>query len=189
MRGLGQEYQNATASNGGDFETLPPGGYVCKITSAKDYPNGNEFSDKPYLEIVYDIAEGEHAGFYNDDWGKAHEWAHSTRWYYTPAALGMFKGNLKAVDDSNGTSFEDNAVDGIDERRLAGCLVGMIIGEEEYASNTGETRIRLNVRGIRPAATIREGRFKVPELKKLAANEEPLIPSKPENTNLEDLPF
>ena len=189
MKGLGLDYQRAEASTGSDFVRLPAGGYVCRIISAKDFPNGNENSDKPFLEIVYDIAEGEHAGYYSDDWGKENTWAHSTRWYYTKNALGMFKGNLKAVDESNGTSFETSAQTGIDERRLAGCLVGMIIGEEEYASNDGSTKTRLRVRGVRTVDVIREGRFKHPELKKLAV-EDPIIPSKPATPVDEDeLPF
>ena len=101
----------------------------------------------------------------------------------------MFKGNLKAVDESNGTGFETAAMTGIDERRLAGCSVGMILGEEEYEGNDGTVKTRLKVRGVRPAQLIRDGRFKQPELKKLAAESDPLIPSKPDAVNTEDLPF
>ena len=185
MKGLGLDYQRAEAATATEFVKLPPGGYVCRIISATDHPN----EEKPFLEIVYDIAEGEHAGYYSDDWGQANTWAHSTRWYYTKAALGMFKGNLKAVDESNGTGFETAALTGIDERRMAGCLVGMILGEEEYEGNDGTVKTRLKVRGVRPAQLIRDGRFKQPELKKLTAESDPLIPSKPDAVNTEDLPF
>ena len=88
----------------------------------------------------------------------------------------------------NGTSFETAALTGIDERKLAGCLVGMIIGEEEYAGNDGSTKTRLRVRSTRPVAQIRDGRFKVPELKKLEADD-PIVPSKPDNFDEDDLPF
>lgn len=186
MKGLGLDYQRAEAATTQDFVKLPPGGYVVKILVATDHPN----EDKPFLEILYDIAEGEYKDYYSDDWGLANKWAHSTRWYYTKAALGMFKGNLRAVDESNGTSFETAAQTGIDERRMAGCVVGMIIGEEEYEGNDGSVKTRMRVRGVRPAAAIREGRFKQPELKKLeTAEAEPLIPSKPDVVNTEDLPF
>ena len=186
MKGLGLDYQRAEAATTQDFVKLPQGGYVVKILQATDHPN----EEKPFLEVTYDIAEGEYKDYYSDEWGQANTWAHSTRWYYTKAALGMFKGNLKAVDESNGTGFETAALTGIDERRLAGCLVGMILGEEEYEGNDGTVKTRLKVRGVRPAQMIRDGRFKQPELKKLATAEaDPIIPSKPDNANLEDLPF
>lgn len=187
MRGLGQEYTNAEASTGGDFERLPAGGYVCRIIEVADNPNGNEYSDKPYLYIVYDIAEGDYAGYYSDDWGRENRWAHDMRQYYTPASMGVFKGFLKSVDISNGTSFEAAAADGLDERKLTGLLIGLIIGEEEYESNKGEVRTRLKVRGVRPVQTIREGKFKPPELKKLPESE-PTIPATP-TINEDDLPF
>ncbi|MBR2555760.1 MAG: hypothetical protein IKE94_12935 [Aeriscardovia sp.] len=183
MKGLGLDYQRAEASTTTDFVRLPAGGYVCRIISATDHPD----EEKPYLDIVYDIAEGEHAGYYSDEWGRTNTWAHSVRWYYTKNALGVFKGNMKSVDESNGTSFEASALTGIDERKLAGCLVGMIIGEEEYEGNDGSVKTRLRARSTRPAAQIREGRFKQPELKKIA-NEEPVyVPPTP--TGEDDLPF
>lgn len=184
MRGLGQEYTKAEAS-GGDFERLPAGGYICRIIKAEDH--GSE--QRPYLRILYDIAEGPYAGFYSDDWGKANEWAHDSRHYYTTAALGMFKGFLKAVDESNGTNFEPAAEMGFDERKLAGCLVGYIIGEEEYEGNDGTVKTRLKVRSSKPVQAIREGRFKQPEIKRLAGtNPDPEIPPEPA-INEDDLPF
>lgn len=183
MRGLGLDYQRTPVADGAGFERLPAGGYVCRIISATDHDE-----EKPYLEIVYDIAEGEHAGYYSDDWGKKNLWAHSDRWYYTPNSYGVFKGRLRAVDKSNDTSFETNAQTGIDERRLAGCLVGMILGEEEYESNQGDIRTRLRVRSVHPVSVIREGKYKQPELKKLK-EEDPIILSKPDNANADDFPF
>lgn len=187
MRALGQEYMNTEASTGGDFERLPAGGYVCRIIEATDYPNGNEYSDKPYLNIVYDIAEGEYAQFYSDDWGKENKWAHDMRQYYTPAAFGIFKGFLKAVDISNGTAFEAAAETGLDERKLVGLLIGLIIGEEEYRSNDGSVRTRLRVRGARPVQNIRDGKFKPPLLKELPGDDTP-IPATP-SLDESDLPF
>lgn len=183
MRALGQEYRQVEASGGGgDFQRLPAGGYVCKITEVEDH--GNEA--KPYLRVVYDIFEGEYAQFYADDWGKENKWAHDMRQYYTPAAFGIFKGFLKAVDISNGTAFEAAAETGLDERKLVGLLIGLIIGEEEYEANDGSIKTRLRVRGARPIQNIREGKFKQPELKKLPGSD--TIPATP-SLNESDLPF
>ena len=183
MRALGQEYRQVEASGGGgDFQRLPAGGYVCKITKVEDH--GNE--EKPYLRVVYDIFEGEYAQYYSDDWGKENEWAHDMRQYYTPAAFGIFKGFLKAIDISNGTAFEAAAETGLDERKMVGLLIGLIIGEEEYRSNDGSVRTRLRVRGARPVQNIRDGKFKQPELKTLPDEEPiPLAPALDEG----DLPF
>ena len=183
---LGENYRDAEASNGGtDFKRLPPGGYVCTIKKVTNYSQ----NEKPYLHIVYDIREGEYADFYADEWGKDNEWAHDNRHYYSEAAFGMFKGFLKAIDESNNTDFADQAEYGLDEQRLVGKAIGYIIGEEEYEGNDGTVKTRLRVRGARPIQQIREGRFKEPELKKLTTKTEPIVPSKPENANLDDLPF
>lgn len=185
---LGEKYKDADASTGSDFERLPAGGYVCTIKKVTNHTEG----DKPYLEVVYDIREGKYADYYSDEWGKDNEWAHSNRHYYSEKSFGMFKGFLKAVDESNNTSFEEQAEYGLDEQRLVGKAIGYIIGEEEYESNDGSVKTRLRVRGARSIQIIREGRFKQPELKKLAtesAATEPLIPSKPEAPITDDLPF
>lgn len=183
---LGENYRDAEASNGNtDFVRLPPGGYVCTIKKVTNYSQ----NEKPFLEVVYDIREGEYKDFYNDDWGKDNEWAHSIRHYYSEAAFGMFKGFLKAVDESNNTDFAEQAEFGLDEQRLVGKAIGYIIGEEEYLGNDGSVKTRLRVRGARSVQAIREGRFKQPELKKLTTKTEQIIPSKPENANLDDLPF
>ena len=182
MKGLGESYRNAEASTSGDYEKLPPGGYVCTI---KQVINNEE---KKYLRIIYDIREGKYADFYNDEWGKANTWGHDNYHSYSDKAYGIFKGFLKAVDESNNTDFAEQASGDWDEQRLVGKAIGYVIGEEEYEGNDGTVKVRLRVRSTKPIQAIREGRFKQPELKKLTTDE-PLIPSKPESANLDDLPF
>lgn len=181
---LGEGYKNAEASTGGDFEKLPPGGYVCTI---KKVTNNDK---KSYLQIVYDIREGQYMDFYSDEWGKANAWAHTAYHSYSDKAYGVFKGFLKAVDESNNTDFAEQPADGFDEQRLIGKAIGYIIGEEEYESNKGDIRTSLKVRRAVSIQTIREGRYKMPELKKLTPKTAPLIPSKPDNYDSDDdLPF
>lgn len=160
MKALGKVYNDTEASTG-DFERLPAGGYVCRIETVTDFP------DKEYLSLVYDIAEGEKKSFYGDDWGKDHPNAHRLIMSYKEKALGMLKGRLRAIDESNGTSFEQQAVTGLDEKQLTGKLVGLIIGYEEYATDRGEVRERTYVKTAVSVEKIRKGEFKVPELKKL----------------------
>lgn len=156
MKPLGKAYADAEASTG-DFKKLPAGGYIAKIQAVKDVP------DKEYLRITYDIAEGEFAGLYaNTD--AEHEYIHQFFASYKEKALGMFKGFLKNIDESNGTAFEPQAAKGFDEKQLIGKTVGILVGYEEYMSNRGEIaqRARINTRSV---AIIREGRFNVPALK------------------------
>lgn len=182
MKALGDEYKQAEAT-GGDFERLPAGGYVCRILSVEDVN-----TEKPYLSVIYDIAEGDYQGFYSDDWGKKNEWAHESRHYYTQKSFGMFKGFLKAVDESNGINLEPTAEYGLDERDLVGRLVGYVIGEEEYEGNDGTVKTRLKVRNVKSIQAIREGRFKMPELRKLDGGSA-VIPPAPSPVNDDDLPF
>ena len=48
MKGLGLDYQRAEAATATEFVKLPPGGYVCRITSATDHPN----EEKPFLDLI-----------------------------------------------------------------------------------------------------------------------------------------
>lgn len=162
MKPLGKAYADATA-NTGDFQRLPAGGYIAKITAVEDV------DDKSYLRITFDIAEGELKGFYAKT-DAEHDYTHQFIRSYKENALGMFKGFLKAVDNSNDTNFEPQAEKGFKEQQLVGKIVGILAGYEEYMSNRGEVRERLRV-NTRSADTIRDGRFTVPELKKLEQNQ------------------
>lgn len=157
-------YNNAQAS--GDFEKLAPGGYVIKITGVQDA------DDKQYLKIVYDIAEGPQAGrFKNED--AEHEFRHSFVRSYKETALGMFKAFIRAVDESNGTKFDSRIEKGFPENELVGKILGIVLGEEEYENNRGEVKTGLKVKSCRAADDIRQGNFKVPELKKLEKAAQP----------------
>lgn len=170
MKPLGKQYSDAAASSD-SFERLPAGGYVCKITDVEDV------TAKDYLNVVFDIAEGEHKGFYSDEWGQNHPLAHRFVLSYKETALGMLKGRLKAIDESNGTEFVKEAVTGLKEEQLVGKLVGLVIGYEEYDSDRGDVRTRTYVKSVLSVDKIRSGDFKVPELKKLDAAAAPPIPA------------
>ena len=139
-------------------EALQPGGYVIKITKATDDPK------KEYLKLVYDIAEGDQAKRYSDEWGlnPDNDYAHSFYRSYKEKALGMFKAFINAVEGSNAKYKWDWK-----EEKLVGKLVGIVLGEEEYENNRGEVKVRLYVNSVHPADEIRKGDFKVPALKKL----------------------
>ena len=183
MKALGKAYKDAEASTG-DFKRLPAGGYIAKITAVEDK------ADKEYLNITFDIAEGEFAAFYSDEWGKEHPYAHSFVRSYKEKALGMFKGFLRSVDESNGTKFESRAEKGFPEGELVGKVVGLLIGYEEYRTNRGDIGQHTRVTSTRSVETIRSGNFKVPELKALGETQTANSPVAGfEQVNEEDLPF
>lgn len=139
----------------GMYDRLPAGGYVVEITGIKnDAP-------KSYLLITYDIAEGEYAGHFKDLDAK-YIFAHQFTRSYKDTALGMFKGFIKSVEESNPGFVWD-----WDENKLVGKIVGIILGEEEYENNRGEIKTGLKVNSCRPVEVIRSGMFKIPEPKKM----------------------
>jgi len=152
-------WNSIQSSSDGGFTPLPAGPYVCKIISATDN------AQREYVEVVYDIAEGEHVGYYSDDWGKSHPYAHHFFMSYKESALGMLKGRLEAIAASN-PGFDPFAA--WDAGRLdifAGRLVGLNLQEEEYERRDGDTGTRLNVCQVVDAARVRDGSVK-PRAKK-----------------------
>ena len=163
-------YNDAVESTG-DFPKLPAGGYVCKIIKVEDVES------KEYLKITFDIYEGEYRGWYRDQRERLEEsgfdagYVGTTIRSYKESALGFFKAFISAVDASNGTQFGPSVEYGLDEQKLVGCLVGFLIGYEEYertkGKHAGEIGEREKVVSVKAADKIRSGAFKVPELKKL----------------------
>lgn len=141
---------------------LTPGGYICGIVSAED------ISEKEYLRIEFDIAEGEQKNYFRqlrerlflDTWPYDGSFIRS----YKEKARPFFKAFLTSLELSNrGFKFNN------DERTLTRKLFGAVLGEEEYLSNDGKLKTRLYVHQIRSVKAIRDGDFKIPELKKLAS--------------------
>jgi len=154
-------WNSIESSTDGGFTPLPAGQYVARLVEMKD----NEA--KEYVEAIYDIAEGEHANYYSDDWGKSHPYAHHFFMSYKETALGMLKGRLEAIAASN-PGFDPFAA--WDAGRLdifVGRLVGINLQEEEYERNDGETGTRLNVCQVVNAQDVRDGKVKARPKKEL----------------------
>ena len=138
----------------GSSSMLPAGGYVAKITAVEDVES------KEYLRFTYDIAEGEHKGFFEtDDRVYTHQFVRS----YTDKSAGFMKRFLECVEGSN-TDFRIQGW-GNDPEDLVGKLVGIIVQREDYTNKNGEDRARMNVEGFATVGDIRNGRFVMPEPK------------------------
>lgn len=150
----------------GDSTRLPSGGYICRYTSVKDVP------DKKYLYMEYDIAEGEFKDYYKELSERLDFWGGRCYRSYSEKALPMFKRMCSAVTKSNpGFIFDGN--EHADETTLIGKLVGLILGEEEYIGNDGSIKTRLYVNREISLEDIKGGKYKVPKLRKLTAEDKP----------------
>lgn len=141
------------------FEKLPAGGYVCRIVDVEDVPQ------KEYLNVVYDIAEGPHAGFYSDAFGRENPWAHRFVRSYKATARGMFKSFLCRLEESNPGFTVGAWQRECDERRLKGLLVGLVLQYEDYTNGRGEDKERLEAADVVSVRAVRAGDFTVPPRK------------------------
>ena len=127
---------SVNASTEGDFQRLEPGAYVATITSLDDVPA------REYATMLFDIAEGPHAGYFQDSFYADKPWAHNLTLSYKDTALGMLKGRLETIQACN-PGFDPFAA--WDAGRLdmfVGRKVGVVLREEEYWNkNTEEFKL------------------------------------------------
>ena len=172
-------YNTATAS--GQYERLAPGGYILKITEVRDE------EDKQRLVYLYDIAEGPEKGRYATE---KMEFRHSFYAYYTEKAVGLFKSFIQAIDETNGTELGKTVENGLNEQLLVGKLLGAVIAYEEYDATDGTTKQRPYVSRYLTADKVRQGAFKIPELKRAKGSAAAqAVPSGFTPMKDEDVPF
>lgn len=125
-----------------DRQKLPLGAYVCKVKKAA--VQSNEYGEQ--LCILFDIAEGEFSGFYNDDY-KA-DTRENKKWkgvlrQFIPKDDGSEKDEwTKRSFKGMTTSFEKSNPGFVwnwDENSLVGKFVGILFRNEEweYEGKTG----------------------------------------------------
>lgn len=73
------------------WSKLPAGGYVVEIVAVEDV------AAREYLNVVFDIAEGEFKDYYDDEFGRNNPWAHRFVRSYKRSAEGMFKNFLQRL--------------------------------------------------------------------------------------------
>jgi len=142
-----------------DYDNLTAGGYVCVITSVED------MDEKEYLKIEFDIAEGEHKGYYKKLNEAIDFWAGNFIRSYKDVALPFFKKFIKTVERCN-DGFKFN----YDEAKLKNKLIGLVLSEEEYENSYGDIKTKLVVTDMRSLDDIRNGNFKTHPKKLLNQN-------------------
>lgn len=159
-------YEEAQALTG-EYEVLEAGGYICKIRRANVEKSS---TGKRMLVIAFDIAEGEHEGYYQrryDDLSKTNpnvKWGGIYRQMLEgEKATGYFKGMMTSIEKSNPNFKWD-----WNEEKLEGLKFGGIFGREEYENQvTGERKMTTKIRFIRTVETIKTGKFEIPTDKML----------------------
>lgn len=164
-----------------DVRRPVPGGYAARITRVEDV------EDKEYLRIEWEFADGEFKGVNKETYDAFGFWPLAFICSYKEKALRFFKGFKTAVECSNPHYVFNN-----DPQSLVGKFIGVVLAEEEYLSKKNEVKTRLYVAEKRSGKAIRDGDFKIPDLKKLAATG--VAPASAQNFGLledddADLPF
>lgn len=139
-----------------DIRRPVPGGYAAKITEVIDK------EDKEYLLIRWEFADGEYKGCNQETFDALGFWPIAFVKSYKEKALRFFKGFKTAVEESNRNFVFKN-----DPQSLVGKYMGVVLGEEEYLDKEGNLKTRLYVNQVRSGKAIRDGDYKIPELKKL----------------------
>ena len=158
-----KEWTSVQASNGGNAHNLPAGAYVLRIVNVRDVARHE------YLQITYDIAEGEHRGLFGDEWSDKNEWKHQTVASYSDKAEGLFKRFLECVEASNPSFNIAMWEQTSDEHALIGKIVGAGFGEvnkvRTYGEYAGKPSKDVGFPVWLTADDARSGKFKMPEPK------------------------
>ena len=158
-------------------ETLPAGGYVCQIISAK--VDSNEWGET--LVVAHDVCEGDYEGIFKRDFENNDR--EDKKW------RGTFRLKLPKDDGSEQDAWKKRSFSNFiwaveqsnpgftwdwDEKKLKGKKVGLIYRNEEWEMN-GRSGWTTKAAGSESIDNIREGKFRLlkdkplPEARKAAA--------------------
>lgn len=153
------------AKSAGPREILPAGGYVAKIKAAKTV----QYSWGERLEVAFDIAEGDYAGFFDRDFKTNtrddRKWRGTIR-ISVPTdnddpekdawKKRVFENFTYALEDSNPAYTWD-----WDEIKLKGKLIGVLFNNFEWQID-GKSGWSTECRNAASVDDIREGNYKIP---------------------------
>lgn len=156
---IGKNMSNIEAA--ADFKRPGPDGYVVKIERV----HNDEAKER--LDIMFDIAEGEFAGYIKETNDKFGFWSAKATKSYKETALPFFRAFIEAVVASNpdASGLVIGNYDDVDETKLVGLVVGAAVGEREYDGNDGKRKRVLDWYNANyvPVSDIRSGNFTIPE--------------------------
>lgn len=159
---------------GGGYRALPSGGYVCTITKASFETTKK---GKPALVILWDVAEGDCKGFFEDEFYANKPFKHND-YILLDKPTGILKHKVNQLDKSNdGLRCAEAAGvildrDESQERRrkavsylqesLVGKSIGLVLQERKYTYN-GRDQSEWSITDYVTPEDVRAGRFDVPD--------------------------
>ncbi len=163
------QYNGSKSEKATSFAPLPAGGYVAKIVGARI----ENYSWGSMLVIAFDICEGEHTGFFqeqfdnntNDDkkWkGTYRITIPDEKSEYFSSQKRSFNNLIYALENSNGNYHFD-----WNEKNLKGLTFGVLFRNKEWEWN-GKTGWTTECCAVTDADEIREESFTIPKDKPLA---------------------
>lgn len=167
-----------------ESKKLIPGGYVCKLTKVED------FSDKEYLRVEFDIAQGEYKDTAIECMEQRGFWSLHFVKSYSDKSARFFKGFITAVTESNPGFKWD-----WDESKLVGKLIGIVLSPEEYLKRDGSVGQKLTATHFTSVKKIADGDFEVKPLKTLDKSPSAPLPDGfapidlDKTGSMDDLPF
>ena len=156
----------------GEVQVLPKGGYVLKIMGAEVLQN----KVGQYVKISCDIAEGEYADYYANDYRNQTSEDKKWRCNYllnVPNDDGSekdgwtkrrFKTVIEALEESNAGYHFD-----WDEKKFKGKKIGGLFNEREYEAN-GAIKKSTNLAQLCSVEKITSGTYQLPEDKLLSTS-------------------
>lgn len=161
-------YDEAKEERFGTFKRLPAGAYTCRIVKAEAVVSA---SKREMLRIALDIADGEYAGFFKEQYKEKQKRDTEAKWpcfYYQMAdeqSAGRLKGFLAIVAESN-PRFTVQWGDGFEES-LRGQIIGGVFREEEYIGTDNKVHTSVKCAWVIPTSEVET--TAAPEPKKLEA--------------------
>lgn len=144
----------------GEFKKLPAGIYLIQFTGVLNVP------EKEYLETTCDIAQGDYKGYFKNLVASGLKDRSRFIRSYKQSALSFFKGFITAIEKSN-----DNFKWDWDENKIIGKKAVGVFAEEEYIDQEGNIKVRTKLHEVRSIPAFKEGKVKIPELKKVTEEE------------------
>lgn len=126
-------YDEAKPMEVGMGNRIPAGWYPAVILGVTQ---GETQNGSQYLDFSVDIIDGEYVRYYEKDYKSqtpydgVKKWRGYVRYFLSEKAIGLLKGAMKAVEESN-PGYQWNW----DENTIKGKKIGLGIREEEYEAN------------------------------------------------------